>query len=70
MRKEASGFQKDRYSGDIVIRSKGARSRVIVRTENPVGFLQSAKVVRHGFEVVAIKAIDLESLARNAESRP
>jgi hypothetical protein len=47
-----------------------ARSRVIMRSENPVGFLQSAKVARNGFEVVAIKAIDLESLARNAESRP
>ena len=32
-----------------------------MRTENPVGFLQSAKVTRHGFEIVAIEVIDLET---------
>jgi hypothetical protein len=42
----------------------------VLRTENPVGFLHSAKVTRHGFEIVAIETIDLESLARNAKSRP
>ena len=42
----------------------------VLRTENPVGFLHSAKVTRHGFEIVAIETIDLESLARNAKSSP
>ena len=42
----------------------------VLRTENPVGFLHSAKVTRHGFEIVAIEVIDLEGLARNAKSRP
>ena len=70
LHEEARGFEKNGHGGNVVIRSWRAGCRVIVRTENPVGFLQSAKVARHGFEVVAINAIDLESLARNAESRP
>jgi hypothetical protein len=39
-----------------------------VRTENPVGFLQSAKVTRHGFEIVAIEAIYLECLPGNFQA--
>jgi hypothetical protein len=68
LRKQACGFQEDCHGGDIVIGPKSARSRVIVRTENPVGFLQSAKVTRHGFEIVAIEAIYLECLPGNFQA--
>jgi len=68
LHEDARGFEENGHGGNVVIRAQRARSRVIVRTENPVGFLQSAKVTRHGFEIVAIEVIDLESLARNAES--
>ena len=52
--------------GEMLSSAPSVLGRVVVSTENPVGFLQSKKVARHGFEIVAIGAIDLESLARNA----
>ena len=70
LNEEAGCFKEDRHGGDVVICTECARSRVVVRTENPMRFAKAAKILRHGFEVVAIKAIDRESLARNAETRP
>ena len=67
---EARGFEKNGHGRNVVISAQRAWSRVIVRTENPVGFLHSAKVASHSFKIVAIEAIDLESLARNAKSSP
>ncbi len=57
---EAGGFEKDGHGGGIVIRSRGAGRGVVVGTENPVGSVQPAKIARHGFDVVAIDALDAE----------
>jgi hypothetical protein len=68
LREEPRGFEEDGRGGNVVIRAQRARSRVVVRTENPVGFVPSAKIVGHRFEVVAIDALDAECLAGNRES--
>jgi hypothetical protein len=39
-----------------------------VCTENPVGFAKAAKIPRHGFDVVAVEAIDRECLAGNFQA--
>jgi hypothetical protein len=68
LRKEASGFQKDRHGGDVVIRPEGAGSGIVVGAENPMRFAKAAKILRHGFDVVAVEAIDRECLAGNFQA--
>ena len=67
LREEACGFEEDGHGGGVVIRSWRAGRRVVVGTENPVGFLASAKILGHRFETVASDAIDTECLAENRE---
>ncbi len=37
-------------------------------SKNPMRFAQAAEILRHGFEIVAIKVIDLESLPGNFQA--
>ena len=67
LREEACGFEEDGHGGNVVIRSWRAGCRVVMSAENPVGFVQSAKIARHGFDVVAIDALDAECLEGNRE---